>query len=319
MKNQQRYDPLNDYLFYKVMGEKGDEVQLLGFINAVLGKTGDDRFTSVEIIENKSFTPKVIGDKASSLDVRAVLQGKTKVNIEVQIRNQYNMDRRSLFYWSKEYAESLQAGQDYRELPDVIAINIVNFDFPPVHNFHTRFHLREDQDHDLVLTGALEIHFINMVKYRKAEKGVVNDPLSRWMAWLNESSPPELIAEVVKMDTAIETANERMVYVTGDKEAIRAYERRQMALSDYTSSMNYALEEGHRQGMKKGHREGHRKGREEGRAEGREEGREEGRKEGRKEGRQEGRKEGRNEERLRLLEMLNLGLPVEEIKQRLKE
>jgi len=46
---QQRHNPLNDYLFYKIMGEKGDEVQLLGFINAVLGKTGDDRFTSVEI------------------------------------------------------------------------------------------------------------------------------------------------------------------------------------------------------------------------------------------------------------------------------
>jgi len=66
------------------------------------------------------------------------------------------------------------------------------------------------------------------------------------------------------MDTAIETANERMVYVTGDKEAIRAYERRQMALSDYTSSMNYAREEGHRQGMRKGMREGIKEGMKEG-------------------------------------------------------
>jgi len=261
---QQRYNPLNDYLFYKIMGEKGDEVQLLGFINAVLGKTGDDRFTSVEIIENKSFTPKVIGDKASSLDVRAVLQSKTKVNIEVQIRNRYNMDRRSLFYWSKEYAESLEEGQDYRELPNVIAINIVDFDYPPARNFHTRFHLREDSDRDLILTGALEIHFINMVQYRKqAKKGAMNDPLSRWMAWLNAKSPPELLVEVMKMDSAIQMADERMVYVTGDKEAIRAYERRQMALSDYNSAINYARDEGHRKGMKKGMTEGMTKGRQE--------------------------------------------------------
>jgi len=288
MTNQQHYDPLNDYLFYKVMGEKGDEIQLLGFINAVLGKTGDDRFTTVEIIENKSFSPKVIGDKASILDVRAVLQSKTRVNIEVQIRNQCNMDRRSLFYWSREYAESLEAGQDYRELPDVIAINIVDFDFPPTRNFHTLFHLREDHDRDLVLTGALEIHFINMVQYRKqGRKEVPNDPLCRWLAWLDANSPPELVAEVVKMDSAIQMANERMVYVTGDKEAIRAYEMRQMGLSDYTSSMNYAREEGYQQG--------------------------------RQEGRQESRQEGRNEERLRLLEMLDQGLSVEEIKRRLKQ
>jgi len=89
------------------------------------------------------------------------------------------------------------------------------------------------------------------------------------------------------MDTAIETANERMVYVTGDKEAIRAYERRLMGLSDYNSSMNYAREEGHRQGREKGRQEGH--------------------------------MEGRNEERQRLLEMFEQGLPVEEIKRRLKQ
>jgi len=65
------YDPLNDFLFYKVMGEKGDEVQLLGFINAVLGKTENDKFTSVEILENKTFTPENIGDKSVTFDVRA--------------------------------------------------------------------------------------------------------------------------------------------------------------------------------------------------------------------------------------------------------
>jgi len=253
---QRRLNPLNDFLFYKIMGEKGDEVQLLGFLNAVLGKTGVGRFTSVDIIENKTFTPKVIGDKSSILDVRAVLQGKTKVNIEVQVRNQYNMDRRSLFYWSREYAESLEAGQDYRKLPDVIAINIVDFDYPPVRNFHTRFHLREDSDRDIILTGALEIHFINMVQYRRqAKKGGMNDTLDRWLVWLNQKSPPELIAEVVKMDSAIQAANERMVYVTGDKEAIRAYEMRQMALSDYTSTMNYAREEGIAKGRQKGRQE----------------------------------------------------------------
>jgi len=253
---EQRLNPLNDFLFYKIMGEKGDEVQLLGFINAVLGKTGAGRFTAVDIIENKSFTPKVIGDKSSILDVRAVLQGKTRVNIEVQVRNQHNMDRRSLFYWSKEYAESLEAGQDYRKLPNVIAINIVDFDYPPVRNFHTQFHLREDNDRDMILTGALEIHFINMVKYRRqAKKGVMNDPLSRWMAWLNRRSPPELVAEVVKMDSAIQAANERMVYVTGDKEAIRAYERRQMALSDYNSAINYARSTGMKKGRQKGRQE----------------------------------------------------------------
>jgi len=265
MKRRKCYDHLNDFLFYKIMGEKGDEEQLLGFLNAVLEKTGDDRFTAVEIIENKYLSPKVIGDKGSILDVRAVLQGKTKVNIEVQVRNQHNMDRRSLFYWSREYSESLEEGQDYKELPDVIAINIVNFDYPPVRNSHTRFHLREDLDHDIVLTDALEIHYLNMVQYRKQRKKILLDnPLDRWLVWLDEGSPPDLIAEVLKMDSAINAADKRLNVVNKDKEFLRYYRLRQMALSDYTSSMNYARAEGIKEGIQEGIKEGIQQGIQEG-------------------------------------------------------
>jgi predicted transposase/invertase (TIGR01784 family) len=68
------------------------------------------------------------------------------------------------------------------------------------------------------------------------------------MAWFNEKSPPELLAEVVKMDSAIQVADERMVYVTGDDEAIRAYEMRQMGLCDLVGIANYARDEGRTEG-----------------------------------------------------------------------
>ena len=159
------------------------------------------------------------------------------------------MDKRSLFYWSREYAESLSAGQDYADLPDVIAINIVNYEFLPAGGFHTCFHLREDNLREMILTEALEIHFLDMVKWRR-EKGYSNlsDPLRRWLALFNERSPPELIDEVKKMDNAIKRAYERMVYVTGNKEAIRAYEMRQLALSEATSITNSAIRRGMAEG-----------------------------------------------------------------------
>ena len=225
MTNQQRFNPLNDYLFYKIMGEEGDEVQLLGFINAALHRTGENLFKSVEILENKTFTPEVIGDKTSILDVRAVLQDNTRANIEVQLRNHQNMDKRSLFYWSREYVKGIKAGHDYHKLPNVIAINIVNYDFPAVGEVHTCFHLREDLNKNFILTEALEIHYLNMVQYRKQWKGKLDDPLSRWLAWFDMGNEKELAEEAVKMDAAIQAANERMVYVTGDKEAIRHEKR----------------------------------------------------------------------------------------------
>jgi predicted transposase/invertase (TIGR01784 family) len=113
----QRLNPLNDYLFLKMMGEKGDEEQLLAFLNAVLGRTGDQALVSIEIVEARTLTADIIGNKSSVLDVRARAADGTLVNIEVQLRNMGNMDRRSLFYWSWEYSKQLEAGQDYRILP----------------------------------------------------------------------------------------------------------------------------------------------------------------------------------------------------------
>jgi len=228
---------------------------------------------------NKYLSAKVIGDKSSILDVRAVLQGKTRVIIELQVRNQHNMDRRSLFYWSREYSESIEEGQKYNELPNVIAVNIVNFNFPPVRNSHTRFHLREDHDRDLTLTDALEIHFLNMVQYRKQRKKILlDDPLNRWLVWLDAGSPPELIEEVLKMDSAINAANEKLNFVSKDKDFLRYYHLRQMALSDYNSSIDYAHEDGLKKGLKK----------------------------------------GREEERQHFLDMLDQGLSIEEIKRQLQ-
>jgi predicted transposase/invertase (TIGR01784 family) len=46
------------------------------------------------------------------------------------------------------------------------------------------------------------------------------------------------------MDYTIKKAEEKTIYICQDKDALRAYTRREMALSDYTSGMNFAREEG---------------------------------------------------------------------------
>jgi len=88
----ERLNPLNDFAFQKALGEKGDEIQLLAFLKAVLARTGKDRIESVEILEDKDLPAEIIGGKAGKLDVLAKLADETKVNIEVQLANQYNME-----------------------------------------------------------------------------------------------------------------------------------------------------------------------------------------------------------------------------------
>jgi len=178
----ERFNPLNDYLFLKLMGEEGDEEQCLAFLNAVLSSKSKQPVKLIKILENKAFVAEVVGEKTSILDVRVETDSGEKVNIEVQLKDLYNMEKRTLMHWGREFTTGISSGGDYKDLPKVITINIVNFDNIKLDDFHTCFHLWEDDHHDYLLTDVLEIHFINMVKFRKLKTGdIANNLLERWL------------------------------------------------------------------------------------------------------------------------------------------
>jgi predicted transposase/invertase (TIGR01784 family) len=164
-----------------------------------------------------------------------------------------NMEKRTLWYWGREYTKGISSGGDYKDLPKVITINIVNFDNIKLEDFHTCFHLWEDEHHEYLLTDVLEIHFINMVKFRKLKnKDKRNRPLERWLGFFDINTPEEELKEIIKMDSTIKKAQERLDFVTQDKEVLREYHLREMALSDWTTGINAATENGIEIGIEKG-------------------------------------------------------------------
>jgi flagellar biosynthesis/type III secretory pathway protein FliH len=66
-----RLKVLNDFAFQKAFGEKGDEPQLLAFLNATLERTGKGNLESVEILENKDLPADIVGGKSGKLDMIA--------------------------------------------------------------------------------------------------------------------------------------------------------------------------------------------------------------------------------------------------------
>ena len=88
------------------------------------------------------------------------------------------------------------------------------------------------------------------------KKEIVNEPLHRWLAWFDKASPPELVTEVINMDSAIQKAEERQDYILSDEDTLRLYEMRQMAQMDWTSGINHARREGLKEGKMEGLKEG---------------------------------------------------------------
>jgi predicted transposase/invertase (TIGR01784 family) len=184
------------------------------------------------------------------LDLLAVLENGDRVNVEVQLRNPGKMEKRSLYYWSREFVKGLTSGHEYEDAPNVIAINVLDYVFKPqVPDFHTVYHIWEDRHRGVILTDALEIHCIEMPKFRSiGELDVELDDLHRWLSYLDPNSPKELVEEVIKMDMAIQNAETKFRTVTQDKEALRLYEIREKALHDWTSGVNHAKREGREEG-----------------------------------------------------------------------
>jgi predicted transposase/invertase (TIGR01784 family) len=238
-----RLNPLNFFLFEKLFGEKGDEPQLLAFLKPILAQTGR-KLKSITIVDNKVLSPQRLDGKKGILDIRAVMQDGTRCNIVVQRQNQHNMGPRSFFYLANDYIQGIDAGENYKNLPDVICINILDFNYIPLDTFHTHFHFWEDTDKSFCLTTAAEIHFIELPKFRHMpKKDVQHDLLHRWLSYLDITTPPSQIKEIIAMDTAIARTQEVVDRVSSNKAMLHEYLRYEMALSDETSRLEDAVED----------------------------------------------------------------------------
>jgi predicted transposase/invertase (TIGR01784 family) len=87
--------------------------------------------------------------------------------------------------------------------------------------------------------------------------------------YFDERSPAGLVEEVIKMDMAIQMAQEKLDMIARDPELLRSYERYEQAASDWTTGINGARQEGLKEGLKEGLNKGLSKGLNKGRKEGR--------------------------------------------------
>ena len=63
----------------------------------------------------------------SILDIKAVGQTGKRYNIEIQITDEADYDKRALYYWVKLYTDQLQSAHSYNRLNKAIGIHILNF------------------------------------------------------------------------------------------------------------------------------------------------------------------------------------------------
>ncbi|QGG47214.1 Rpn family recombination-promoting nuclease/putative transposase [Heliorestis convoluta] len=262
LKEIKAINRINDYAFKRIFGsEEGKEV-LINFLNAVLKLPQDREIKTIELLD-REIEPTYLLDRGARLDVLAKTEKGTLINIEVQVGNQYNIDKRTLYYWSGLYHGQLMRGQSFRELRKTITINIIAFNwFPDETRYHRKFHIREEETGEQ-LNDDLEIHFLELDKAKKLKRKP-QTPLEAWLMYLNNLEGEEL-EEIAMENPAIKKAvTIEQAFMKSNIER-RIYELREKAVRDEISALAGAKEEGKAEGRKEGIQQGHQKGIQQGR------------------------------------------------------
>ena len=238
-------DPKMDFVFKNIFGSEKHPNILISFLNATLKPK--DLITEVKI-KNTDLNKGYIEDKFSRLDVKATTSNNEIINIEIQLKNEYNMIKRSLYYWSKLYSEQLNEGEDYSLLKRTICINILNFKYLKTRMFHSVYRMKEIHTNE-ELSDIQEIHFIEIPKLEDGSDE--KDMLVAWIEFLKNPESEKVRSLEMSVDE-IREAKDELIKMSNDDTQRELYEMRAKTLRDKISALN----EAERKGIKKGREEG---------------------------------------------------------------
>jgi predicted transposase/invertase (TIGR01784 family) len=261
-------NPRVDIAFKKIFGVEENKDLLISLINSIV--SSDDQVKEITLLN--PYNPQNFrSDKLSVLDIKAKGVDGKRFNIEIQITDHADYDKRALYYWAKLYTEQLSAGGDYSMLNKAIGIHILNFtSILESKKYHNVFHITE-KDTGIRYFKELELHTIELTKF---DCGIdddfpkllarMQDRIDIWSGFLTKydllkSRQAELPEEdnYLELKKALNIVN---VMNFSDEER-NAYDDHLKWLRDEKSALDKKFYEGRAEGEAKGRAEGEAKGR----------------------------------------------------------
>ena len=277
----ERISPRVDLAFKKIFGVEENKDLLISLINSIVGE--QDQVTDITLLN--PYNPKNFKtDKLSILDIKATNQEGKRFNIEIQISDEADYDKRALYYWAKIYTEQLKMAEDYSRLSKAIGIHILNFtSIPDVEKYHNVFHITEKET-GILYFKDLELHTIELKKFSSNSDEELSDmvlkvknALDMWLTFLTRNDlliadnlPKELndpnlkkainVLNVMNFATEEREAYEdRLKWLRIEANTIKNYEQRGEARGR-TEGVVEGMAKGVAKGMAKGMAKGIAKG-----------------------------------------------------------
>ena len=232
-------------MFKRIFGHIGNEDITASLINSIVEK----QITNVKLDNNTILEKDLFDDKVGILDIRAKLSNNINCNIEMQLVDKKNIEKRILFYWSKMYSSSIKAGEDYDNLEKTIVILISDYELDSlkkIPKYQTKWQIREEEYHKIILTDVMELYIIELPKFVKySEKNEKDDKEKN--LWLKFIENPE----VVKMseNAEIQKAQRELEKISNDEHERYLAELREKYIMDQKATEDAGYDKGKKAGI----------------------------------------------------------------------
>ena len=243
MSKKSKVTPKLDLVFKKIFGDVRNTDILTDFLATVL-EISPSEITEVEILDNE-VVPDILISKFSRLDLKITINRTTSVNIEIQVLNYGNYKERTLFYWAKMYTGDLQKQEDYLNLKNTIAINVIDFNLFDCKEYHSTFKIFEEHRQEL-LTDKFRIDFLELRKAKECkERGSMVDKKQMWMDFLNTNAEDdETLDRLSTSSPVMQKAVAVLRKMSADEKELYEIEQREKAVRDEVSARAYERQQG---------------------------------------------------------------------------
>ncbi len=248
----------NDYVFKRVFTKDGQEDMLKDFLTGILNVQID----KIEI-KNAELTKEHKDAKREVLDIRATINKNSLIDIEMQVKDYHNIDKRSMAYVTKLYSDQLEVGDEYKKPLKTISINILNFNYFKRNTYHSIGRMKFEkiekekyvdmgyEEEDEYVNEDIEVHYIELPKFKEKNPGV-NSKLEQWL-WLicGEGEKAEMAK---KENQEVKKASDVLQKMSLSEQERWLYDSRKFREWDERSLREYETNEARQEGVQQGER-----------------------------------------------------------------
>ncbi|MCI8273729.1 MAG: Rpn family recombination-promoting nuclease/putative transposase [Clostridia bacterium] len=244
----------DDVTFKAFFSKAGHEKYLKDFLTSII----EEEIKIKNITHDANLEQLAKTSKYGILDLNVELETGEQINVEMQLKNYFNIEERTTYYASKKITEQLGPKEDYNKLKKVIIIAILDYDLTPLQKYITKTVRVVEEDRYYELNNIVTYYYIELSKFRRQNPDMTKKE-NQWLS-LIDMEREDLLEMAMKNNKIVKEAYGEYKVLTGEACEKRLAELRMIDNWEKNCALRCEREQGKEEGITIGEKIGKKRG-----------------------------------------------------------